>query len=149
MALSLLLSYFETLLPSFIPVPGVKLGLANTAVLFALYTLGLSDAFFITVIRVLISSMMFSNILTLSYSLAGAVMSLVFMAVAKKMKAGVIAVSMTGAIVHNVSQLLCAMLMLGSSVLLWYLPFLILAGSISGLFTGSLSSVVLQRLETV
>ena len=71
-ALALLLSYVEMLLPSFIPIPGIKLGLANTAVVFALCTLPLSDVFFISVLRVFISSLLFGNVLSLVYSLAGA-----------------------------------------------------------------------------
>ena len=64
-ALSLILSYVEMLLPSFIPIPGIKLGLANIAIVFALYTLPFSDALFISILRVFISCLLFGNVLSL------------------------------------------------------------------------------------
>ncbi len=73
-ALSLLLSYVESLLPSFFAVPGIKLGLANTAVVFALYTLTFSDALLVSIMRVLISSLLFGNVLSLLYSFSGALL---------------------------------------------------------------------------
>ena len=75
-ALALILSYVESLIPAFVAVPGVKMGLANIVVVFALYTLGPGEAAIVSIIRVLLSSLLFGSILSLSYSAAGAVISL-------------------------------------------------------------------------
>lgn len=146
-ALSLLLSYVETLLPSFFTVPGIKLGLANTAVVFALYTLSVRDAFFISIMRVVISCVLFGNVLSLLYSFSGAAMSFIVMAVMKKLKLSVCAVSITGGIVHNCTQLLVAMLVIGSTALEYYLPFLLVSGALTGFAIGEAASLVLTHLE--
>lgn len=145
-ALSLLLSYVESLLPSFFTIPGIKLGLANTAVVFALYTLTFSDALLVSVMRVLISSLLFGNVLSLLYSFSGALLSLVVMAVIKKTGMRVQAVSITGGIVHNVAQLLVAMAVVKSTALRYYLPFLLLSGALTGFAIGEASSLILVRL---
>ena len=146
-ALSLLLSYLESLLPSFFTFPGIKLGLANTAVVFALYTLPFSDVLFISVTRVLVSSLLFGNVLSLLYSFSGAAMSILVMAAMKRMKLPVRIVSITGGVVHNVTQLSVASLVIGSTALGYYLPFLLASGSLTGFAIGEAASLVLTRLE--
>ncbi len=146
-ALALLLSYVEMLLPSFIPIPGIKLGLANTAVVFALCTLPLSDVFFISVLRVFISSLLFGNVLSLVYSLAGAVLSLCVMALLYRMKFSLSAVSVTGGVVHNCAQLLVASLVLSSTSIFYYLPFLMISGAVTGFVIGLVSSALRDRLN--
>ncbi len=146
-ALALLLSYVEMLLPSFIPIPGIKLGLANTAVVFALCTLPLSDVFFISVLRVFISSLLFGNVLSLVYSLAGAVLSLCVMALLYRMKFSLSAVSVTGGVVHNCAQLLVASLVLSSKSIFYYLPFLMISGAVTGFVIGLVSSALRDRLN--
>lgn len=146
-SLSLLLSYVETLLPSFFTVPGIKLGLANSAVVFALYTLPLRDVLFISLLRVFISGMLFGNVLSLLYSLSGAVLSFLVMALMKKMKLSITAVSISGAVVHNMAQLLVAFSLVRSRALRYYLPFLILSGALTGFAIGRVSSHLLSHLE--
>ena len=146
-ALALLLSYVEMLLPSFIPIPGIKLGLANTAVVFALCTLPLSDVFFISVLRVFISSLLFGNVLSLVYSLAGAVLSLMVMALLYRMKFSLSAVSVTGGVVHNCAQLLVASLVLSTMGIFYYLPFLIISGAVTGFVIGLVASALRDRLN--
>ena len=146
-ALALLLSYVEMLLPSFIPVPGIKLGLANTAVVFALCTLPLSDVFFISVLRVFISSLLFGNVLSLVYSLAGAVLSLMVMALLYRMKFSLSAVSVTGGVVHNCAQILVASLVLSTTSIFYYLPFLIISGAVTGFVIGLVASALRDRLD--
>lgn len=146
-ALALLLSYVEMLLPSFIPVPGIKLGLANTAVVFALYTLPLADVLFISVLRVFISSLLFGNVLSLVYSLAGAVLSLAVMALLYRLKLPLGAVSVTGGVVHNSAQLLVASLVLSSTSIFYYLPFLIFSGAVTGFVIGLVAQALCDRLD--
>ena len=147
-ALALILSYVESLIPAFVAVPGVKMGLANIVVVFALYTLGPGEAAIVSIIRVLLSSLLFGSILSLSYSAAGAVISLLSMIILMKTKIfGVTSVSVTGGVFHNLGQLLVACLVLETDVLLYYLPVLILSGTITGAVIGIASSIVIKRLQ--
>ena len=147
-ALALILSYVESLIPAFVAVPGVKMGLANIVVVFALYTLGPGEAAIVSIIRVLLSSLLFGSILSLSYSAAGAVISLLSMIILMKTKIfGVTSVSVTGGVFHNLGQMLVACLVLETDVLLYYLPVLILSGTITGAVIGIASSIVIKRLQ--
>ena len=147
-ALALILSYGESLIPAFVAVPGVKMGLANIVVVFALYTLGPGEAAIVSIIRVLLSSLLFGSILSLSYSAAGAVISLLSMIILMKTKIfGVTSVSVTGGVFHNLGQILVACLVLETDVLLYYLPVLILSGTITGAVIGIASSIVIKRLQ--
>lgn len=147
-SLALILSYVESLIPAFVAVPGVKMGLANIVVVFALYTLGPGEAAIVSIIRVLLSSLLFGSILSLSYSAAGAVISLLSMIILMKTKIfGVTSVSVTGGVFHNLGQILVACLVLETDVLLYYLPVLILSGTITGAVIGIASSIVIKRLQ--
>ena len=147
-ALALILSYVESLIPAFVAVPGVKMGLANIVVVLALYTLGPGEAAIVSIIRVLLSSLLFGSILSLSYSAAGAVISLLSMIILMKTKIfGVTSVSVTGGVFHNLGQILVACLVLETDVLLYYLPVLILSGTITGAVIGIASSIVIKRLQ--
>lgn len=147
-ALALILSYVESLIPAFVAVPGVKMGLANIVVVFALYTLGPGEAAIVSIIRVLLSSLLFGSMLSLSYSAAGAVISLLSMIILMKTKIfGVTSVSVTGGVFHNLGQILVACLVLETDVLLYYLPVLILSGTITGAVIGIASSIVIKRLQ--
>lgn len=147
-ALALILSYVESLIPAFVAVPGVKMGLANIVVVFALYTLGPGEAAIVSIIRVLLSSLLFGSVLSLSYSAAGAVISLLSMIILMKTKIfGVTSVSVTGGVFHNLGQILVACLVLETDVLLYYLPVLILSGTITGAVIGIASSIVIKRLQ--
>ena len=147
-ALALILSYIESLIPAFVAVPGVKMGLANIVVVFALYTLGPGEAAIVSIIRVLLSSLLFGSILSLSYSAAGAIISLLSMIIMMKTKIfGVTSVSVTGGVFHNLGQILVACLVLETDVLLYYLPVLILSGTITGAVIGIASSIVIKRLQ--
>ena len=147
-ALALILSYVESLIPAFVAVPGVKMGLANIVVVFALYTLGPGEAAIVSIIRVLLSSLLFGSILSLSYSAAGAIISLLSMIIMMKTKIfGVTSVSVTGGVFHNLGQILVACIVLETDVLLYYLPVLILSGTITGAVIGIASSIVIKRLQ--
>ena len=147
-ALSMILSYVESLIPAFVAVPGVKVGLANIVVIFALYTLGPIEALIVSLLRVILSSFLFGSVLSLLYSLSGALLSLGGMILMKKLKIfSTTAVSVTGGVLHNVGQILVACLVLETDVLLYYLPVLILSGVITGAVIGIIASLVIKRLE--
>ena len=147
-ALSMILSYVESLIPAFVAVPGVKVGLANIVVIFALYTLGPIEALIVSLLRVILSSFLFGSVLSLLYSLRGALLSLGGMILMKKLKIfSTTVVSVTGGVLHNVGQILVACLVLETDVLLYYLPVLILSGTITGAVIGIIASLVIKRLE--
>ncbi len=146
-ALSLILSYIEMLLPSFIPIPGIKLGLANIAVVFALYTLPFSDTLLISILRVFLSSLLFGNVLSLLYSLSGALISLLVMALLKTLNVGETALSTIGGVFHNAAQLGVATAIVKNSALIYYLPFLILSGALTGFLIGLITAALLKRLD--
>ena len=148
LALSMILSYVETLIPAFVAVPGVKIGLANIVIVFALYTLGDMEAISLSLIRVLLSSLLFGSVLSLLYSFSGALLSLVGMILMKKVKIfSTTVVSVTGGVLHYLGQILVACLVLETDVLLYYLPVLILSGTITGAVIGIIASLVIKRLE--
>lgn len=144
---ALILSYIESRIPAFVAIPGIKAGLANIAVIFTLYKIGAKEAVVISVIRVLLVSSLFGTPVSLIYSLAGAALSLLTMIVLKKLTPlGEIAVSVCGGVMHNVGQIIAASLMLSTNVVGYYLPFLILSGTIAGIIVGLVSAILIKRV---
>ena len=147
-ALALVLSYLESLLPLSFGVPGIKLGLPNLVVIFALYRLSPRSAAVISLIRVLLSAVLFGSVLSLAYSAAGAVLSfLVMWGMQRSGKFGETGVSVAGAVAHNAGQILTAMLVLETGRLVWYLPVLCLSGTAAGICIGLLSAVLVRRIK--
>lgn len=149
-ALALIAGYVELLIPIPIGIPGVKLGLANLVVVWALYALGARDALTVNIIRIILSAFMFSSLSMLLYSLAGATLSFLCMYLAKRSGAfDIYGVSVIGGITHNVGQLLVAMLVLESVNLLYYGPVLLIAGLVTGLLIGVVTAEVNKRVPHV
>ena len=150
-ALALIFSYVETFIPinALIPIPGVKLGLANIVVLVALYTMKFGDALAIAVIRIFLSGLLFGNPMTIAYSFVGGMMSLFIMWFLKKTKLSVIGVSMVGGICHNIGQLLVAVVLTSTVRLAYYLPVLLISGLITGLLMGIVAKIVIERLGRI
>ena len=147
-AVAMILSYVESLLPSLAAIPGVKMGLANIAVVFALYKLGWREAALISLVRVALVSLLFGSIASLFYSLAGAALSLAGMGPMKK--SGVfspVAVSVAGGVLHNAGQIGMACLLLETTALRYYLPFLVLSGTLAGVVIGLLAALLARRIE--
>lgn len=145
-ALALVLSYLESLIPP-LWVPGVKLGLPNLAVVFALYRLGWKDACAISLVRVVLVTLLFGNGAALAYSIAGAALSLSLMGLLKKTgKFSTVGVSVAGGVAHNAGQILMAMALLETSRLAWYLPVLWVSGTIAGVLIGIVSGVLVERV---
>ena len=113
-ALAMILSFVESQIPAFVAIPGVKVGLANIAVVFVLYKLGWKEAIAISLIRVFVVSVLFGTAVSLFYSVAGAVLSLTGMVLLKKTGLfSTVAVSVTGGVLHNVGQIAMALLSAG------------------------------------
>ena len=145
-ALALVLSYLESLIPP-LWVPGVKLGLPNLAVVFALYRLGWKDACAISLARVVLVTLLFGNGAALAYSIAGAALSLSLMGLLKKTgKFSTVGISVAGGVAHHAGQILVAMALLETSRLAWYLPVLWVSGTIAGVLIGIVSGVLVERV---
>lgn len=150
-AVAMVLSYVESQLPPLsTAVPGIKMGLANIAVVFALYKLGWKEAVLISLIRVFLVSLMFSawGLMGLAYSLAGAALSLLGMIGLKATELfSPVAVSVAGGVLHNVGQIGMACLLLETKELVYYLPFLFLSGILAGVLIGVVAAILVKRIE--
>ena len=148
-SVAMILAYAETLLPPlFAAVPGIKLGLPNIAIIFILYQFGMSEAIAVSIVRVFAVSLLFGNPVTLAYSAAGAILSLVVMALLKKTDwLSTVGVSVAGGVLHNIGQILVAMLLLGTAELGYYLIVLTLTGIISGIFVGFCAAFAIKRIN--
>lgn len=145
---ALLLSYVEFLLPPlFVAVPGIKLGLPNIIIIFLLYRLGVRSAVTVSMIRLLISSILFGSAMTFAYSLAGAILSLVVMGILKKTDLfSMPVVSIAGGVSHNLGQILVAMLLLNTPQIVYYMLVLTITGTISGCLIGLCGSLMVKRI---
>ena len=146
-AVAMILSFVESQIPAFIAVPGVKVGLANLAVIFALFAFGVREAFAVSLVRVFLLSLLFGNAVGWIYSVAGALLSLlVMLALRATGKFSVLGISVAGGVSHNVGQILAAMVVLRSEGVLYYLPPLLLSGTVAGAVIGIASALLIDRL---
>lgn len=147
-ALAMVLSYLESLIPPIVPIPGVKLGLANSVTVFALYSLTPYDGAAISAFRVGLSSLLFGNLVGLWYSLSGAVLSFAVMLLAKKTGLfSSIGVSVLGGVFHNVGQVLCAMLVMRTVGLVTYLAPLLISGTVAGVGIGAVAGIIVKKTK--
>ena len=147
-AIALVFSYVETLIPINFGIPGVKLGLANLAIVAVLYIMGGKQALFVSVVRIVLSGFLFANLASILYSLAGGLLSLAIMVLLQKTKkVPVVVVSVIGGICHNVGQLIVAMFVVESLSLTVYLPVLLIAGFLTGLLIGIVCQLVLPSVR--
>lgn len=146
-ALGLILSYIEALIPAFVAIPGVKLGLANTVSVFALYMLGIPSAVIVSLLRVTLSSLLFGSTLSLLYSFVGALTSLAAMILAKRiLRFSSVGVSALGGVFHNLGQTLAAAAVLENLGVFFYFPVLIISGVIAGVVIGTAAGILVKRL---
>lgn len=147
-ALAMVLSWLESLIVFPGLLPGIKAGLTNLVVIFALYRMSPRDAAVISLVRVLLVSMTFGSAYSFAYSLAGAVLSLAVMAGLKKLdKFSILGVSIAGGVCHNMGQMLVAMAVLGTARLGWYLPWLMVSGVAAGAAVGAAGGLVVNRIK--
>ena len=145
-AVAMILSYVESLLPS-VGIPGVKMGLANIAVIFALFRFGWKEAAALSLVRVVLVSLLFGSVGAMLYSLAGAVLSLAVMALLRRIdRFSTAGISVAGGVAHNAGQILMAMLILQTKQLLGYLPVLAVSGIAGGVLTGLAAALLIRRI---
>ena len=145
-AVAMILSYVESLLPS-VGIPGVKMGLANIAVIFALFRFGWKEAAALSLVRVVLVSLLFGSVGAMLYSLAGAVLSLAVMALLRRIdRFSTVGISVAGGVAHNAGQILMVMLILQTKQLLGYLPVLAVSGIAGGVLTGLAAALLIRRI---
>lgn len=151
-ALALALSYTERFIPlqMIVPLPGVKLGLANIVTLIALYLLGPKAAFAILIPRCIFGAVFGGGITGLAFSLTGGLLAMCVMALAKKLPIfSIYGVSILGAAAHNIGQILAAMALMNSVYIGAYLPYLLAVALFTGFATGAAGAGVLRVIKTV
>ena len=145
-ALAVLMGYVELLVPVPVPIPGVKLGLANVVIM--LYYMDAKSAFFISLIRVILCGLLFAGFAGLLYSLSGALLSFAAMALLKKTgQFSIVGVSIAGGVFHNVGQIVVAALAVENVKMAYYLPFLLVSGVVTGLLIGLAAQTALRYLK--
>jgi len=149
-SLAVVLGIIEALIPFTVTIPGAKLGLGNIVVLTCLVCLGGRDAFLLIFIKTLITSFILGSFSTFIFSVFGAVSSFIIMYMMVRFGSKLFSLMMTsvmGGIVHNLGQLLAASIVLGTTKIFYYLPFLLLAGIATGLFVGAASKYLIGSLH--
>ena len=147
-AAAMVLSYVETLIPVPFAVPGVKLGLANLVAIYLLMKLDWRYAAPVSFVRVLMTAVLFGSFASLAYSAAGAVLSMLVMTGAKRVKAfSPVGVSIVGGVFHNVGQILMAILLTGTKQIAFWLPPLIISGVVTGAAIGAVGALLIAKID--
>ena len=148
--LAMILSFVESQIPVFTTIPGMKVGLPNLVMVFLLYRVGWKETVIVSLIRAFLVALLFGNLQSLIFSIAGAVLSLTGMILLKKTGLfSSIAVSVTGGVLHNVGQIIAACLWTGTVQIAYYLPALLVSGGCAGIAIGLIAGFLLKRLENV
>ena len=149
-ALSMVLSFIEHQIPPLVAVPGVKVGLPNLVMVFMLYKIGWKETAIVSIVRVVLVSMIFGSVVSMAYGLAGATLSLTGMILLKKTKLfSTITVSVVGGVLHNVGQIAVACIIMETALLVYYLPVLLISGTIAGVVIGFVAGLLVKKLEKV
>ena len=147
-ALAMIFSYVDAILPFNFGIPGIKLGVANLVIVTGLYLLKPKDVWCLSLLRILLIGFLFGNGMSILYSLAGGVLSLGVMLLLKKIGGfSMIGVSVAGGISHNVGQLIAAVCIVNNLNIAYYLPVLLIAGVITGAIIGMLSDKILHAVS--
>ena len=149
-SVAMVLSAIEMQIPAFTTIPGVKVGFANIAVIFALYRFGAKEAITISLVRIFTISILFGNASTLIYSLAGAALSFTAMILLKRFTSlSTVSVSVAGGLFHNIGQIITACLIMETAAIAFELPWLILSGTIAGIAVGVAASTLIRAIGKI
>lgn len=147
-AVAMILSYIESMIPAFVAVPGVKMGLSNIATVFALYALGWPYAICVSLVRVLLSALLFGNTVSLIYSLSGAILALTSMILLKKLNCfSSVGISVVGGLCHNVGQVAAACVVMETAAISLYIIPLTISGTIAGVVIGLIAGNLVERVK--
>ena len=146
--ISLIIFVVEMQIPLPVPIPGIKLGLANIVTVYAVYMYSPGDAALILLARIILGAVFSGNISALIFSLSGGFLCLLGMIILRRFidDNHIFLCSIIGAVLHNIGQIIAAAFVTGTLSVLAYLPILTVAGCIAGLFTGICSQITVNRL---
>lgn len=146
-AIALIIFVIELQLPGLTPIPGMKLGLANIITVYAVYHYSARETAMIAITRIILGAVFSGRMMALAYSLAGGIACLTGMLILKHFigEKHIWVSSMLGAVLHNIGQIIVAIFVVGSLAPIFYLPVLLIAGCVAGLFTGLCVGTMLQR----
>lgn len=149
-ALAMIFSYVETLIPINFGVPGMKLGIANLVIVIGLYLLKPQEVLLISIVRILLAGFMFGSGMSVIYSLAGGILSFLGMLFLKNTKKfSIVGVSLFGGAAHNIGQLLVAAAVIENMKLFYYLPVLVTAGTVTGILIGLIAARILPTVQGI
>ena len=145
-AAAMILSYVESLIP--FGVPGLKVGLPNIVTVFVLYKIGWKEAGAVSLVRCVLTALLFGSVMSLAYSIAGGALSLIVMTLLKKWdKFSTIGVSIAGGITHNAGQVAVAIAVTGVEQIAYYMPVLAVGGTLAGLVIGVAGALIVNRFD--
>lgn len=146
LSVSVVLGIIESYIPIFSSIPGIKLGLANIVIIYAIYKLSLKDAIYISILRVILIGILRTGLFSISFffSLSGAILSIIVMYLVKNTKMSIVGVSVCGAISHSVGQILIAILFLSNINVIYYLPIMLISSIIAGVIVGFISKRLIE-----
>lgn len=149
-AIALIIFIVEMRIPNLAPVPGIKIGLANIVTVYAVYHFTAKETLLIVVARILLGSVFGGNISAIVYGLSGALLCMTGMLILRHVisKNYIWVCSIIGAVLHNTGQIAAAVIMLKTTAVLTYFPFLIVSGCIAGAFTGICGQIIVSRVES-
>ena len=147
-ALAMVLSFVESQIPALVAIPGIKVGLPNLVIVFLLYKVGWKEAVIVSIVRTFLVALLFGNLQTFTFSVAGAAVSLIGMILLKKLNCfSPITVSIMGGVFHNVGQIIAACLWTQTEEIVLYLPVLLVSGTVAGAVIGLIAGLLVKRLE--
>lgn len=150
-AVAMILSFVETLLPPLTTaLPGIKMGLPNIAIMFILYRIGWKEATVVSIVRVILVSLLFGSIMSMAYSLGGAILSLLIMTFMQKLTSfNRVSISVVGGVCHNIGQILVAWAVTGTAQIVYYLPVLLISGCAAGILVGLVAGMLEKRVPKI
>ncbi len=149
-AIAMIIGYLESQLPFSLIIPGMKLGLCNLVIVYVIYRYSIKEALMVSLVRILVLGFLFGNMMSIAFSAGGSIVSILSMGLLKKTdKFSVCGVSVFGGCAHNIGQLIVALAVIPLRAVLAYMPFLTLAGSVTGMFIGIISMIMIARLDAI
>ncbi len=149
-AMMLVLGYVESLIPAVSGVPGIKLGLSNGVLIFAVYMMDIPTAWILMALKVTLSGLLFGGANTIVYAMAGGILSMLVMSLLSRVKGMLpVTVSMAGGVMHNIGQVLVAIAVLGTQQLYYYMAVLVIVGAACGALTGICAGSVMKHLKHI
>ena len=149
-ALAIVLGIIESMIPIKLPIPGMKLGLANIMIVIGLYYLDVKDMFFVIMLKTFLTTLLLGTFSMFAYGFVGALLSYICMVSAFKVlkeKISLIGISMIGGVMHNIGQIIVAMILIKTKAIAYYMMFLLPIGLLTGVVIGLVAKLVMSRLN--